>query len=275
MFEIIKGNESFASKIINRDSDMQFAGVAIGNNNGQVWTDSAEEPTLAVIWSEGIKGFQFMGSANNTEFNNQLKDFIEIELLDFLKAKGLDCLEYASDSEEWYPVIANAIAGREIEESYQYVFRPDASQVEAEEKALPKSYSIYQIDKCFVESIENNEMFSNTEFLINYIKLFWGSVEKFIDVGYGYAAVEGDQIVSFAITSLLFRKTFSIGIETLKEHRRKGLASCLTKKLVKALYEKGYDIWWDCMESNIASQGTAKNAGLVFDHKYKLCEFYF
>ena len=138
---------------------------------------------------------------------------------------------------------------------------------------MSKPYCLHCIDENFIGSIKNNTLVSNPEFLVDYIKDFWNSVEKYLSLGYGYAATCENKIVSFSITSFSYKNIFAIGIETLEPYRRNGLASTLTKILLKTLYGKGYDVWWDCMESNIASQMTAKSAGLVFDHKYRLCGF--
>lgn len=92
-------------------------------------------------------------------------------------------------------------------------------------------------------------------------------------MGNGYAAVNEEKIVSLVITSSLYDNTVSMSVETLEQHRRKGLAGTLAKMLLKELYYKGHSIWWDCMDSNIASQKTAESAGLILDHKYKVCWF--
>lgn len=155
----------------------------------------------------------------------------------------------------------------------QLVYRSTIDTQRVDCDVVLEHYNIYKIDEGFVNSINNLKCLNNPELIIEYIEQFWGTVENYLRMGYGYVAVYDGQIVSFGVTSSIYDKTFSIGVETLEEHRQKGLARLLISKLFNDLYDKGYDIWWDCMDSNLPSQKTAETSGLVLDHKYKVCWF--
>lgn len=275
MYEAVSGNIFLAKRIVRNYSDMMFAGVVAGNNSGRIWVDDPENPGSALVWSEGLECFQFMGCSSNEIFNNELRTFINTIIIRFLKEKNLKFFGYAADSEEWYPIINCALSDKEVKEDWQRVYRSDSKALKAEEIIIPKPYYLYSIDESFFSAMKYDMKINNPEFLIKYIEQFWGSMEICHKFGSGYLAVSGDEIVSFAIASALYEKTVSIGVETLENHRKKGLASTLVKALLKELYEKDYNIWWDCMESNIASQKTAESAGLIPDHKYKVCWFDF
>jgi hypothetical protein len=275
MYEVIERDKNLANQLIRSYSDMMFAGVVVGNNTGRVWVDSLENPASAIVWSDGLQSFYFMGCEANQVFYNQLQVFIEEVIINFLNEKKLNFFEFSADSKEWYPMINSALSGRDILESWQYVYKPLENSQGNDKVVMPKPYCLHQIDESFILSIRNCKMINNPEFLIHYIEQFWGSVNNFLRMGYGYVAVNEGVIVSFAITSFLYNKTFSIGVETLEQHRKKGLAGTLVNVLLKGLYSKGYTIWWDCMDSNIASQNTAKKNGLVYVYKYKICWFNF
>lgn len=273
MYEVINRDKDLGNKIIQSHSDMMFAGIVFGNNPGRVWVDNLENPSSALVWSDGLECFQFMGCESNQALYKELKTFIENTIINFLKEKKLDYFEFSADTEEWYPLIYNVLSDREIKESWQQLYKSNANSQGNDKVIIPKPYCLHQIDRSFISSIKNGEMVSNPEFLIDYIEQFWGSVENYLNYGYGYGAIDEGKIVSFAITSFLYNTTFTIGVETLEQHRRKGLASTLVNILLKELYSKGYNIWWDCMDSNIASQRTTKSTGLIFYHKYKVCWF--
>lgn len=275
MYVVVNRGKDLANKLIQSYSDMMFAGVVVGNNAGRVWVDNLENPASAIVWSDGLQCFQFMGSKTNQVFYKKLNTFIENTIISFLKEKKLDFFEFSADLEELYPLIYNALSGREIKENWQHVYKSNANPLGNNKVTIPKPYCLHQIDRSFLSSISNEKMVSNPEFLINYIEQFWGSVENFLNLGYCYGAINEGKIVSFGITSFLYDKTFSIGVETLEQHRRKGLASTLVNILLIELYSKGYNVWWDCMDSNIASQKTAQSTGLILDHKYKVCWFNF
>jgi len=275
MYEVLHRDENLADAIIRDESDRGFAAVLIGNNTGRVWVDNLDNPVSALVWSDGLQCFQFMGCAANQIFNSNLRSFVNNNIIDFLKDKDLNFFEYASDAAEWYPIISDALSDRVLHESWQYVYRSKTDSPMDTEAVLSEPYCLHQIDKGFISSLNGGNIVSNPEFIIDYIHQFWGLADNYLALGNGYAAVRDDEIAGFAITDFLYEKTASIGVQTREQHRRKGLAGALVKTLLKTLHENGYNIWWDCMESNLASRKTAERAGLGFDHKYKLCWFYF
>ncbi len=274
MYELIKRNHALASKLIQSNSDMMFYGVLVGNNSGRVWVDNPETPSLALVWSDGLESFQFMGCDSSHVFDKDLKIFIEATIMSFLSEKEINYFEFSADSEALFHSIYKALSNKEINESWQLVYK-SALNPKANNAALPKPYKLHKLDEKFILSITNAKAVSNPEFLIEYIEHFWGSIENYLNLGYGYGAVIDGEIVSFGITSFLYDKTFSLGVETLEQHRRKGLASSLTSILLRDLYSGSNNIWWDCMESNIPSQKTAEGVGLSFSHKYKVSWFNF
>lgn len=274
MFEA-KRDERLANKFIQDDSDRMFAGVVIGNNPGKVWVDCLENPTSAIVWSDSLQCFQFLGCASNQAFCSEVKLFLENAIANNRSQEELFFFDFPSDEELWYPIVHNALADRYIQENWQYVYQSKSNSPEWTAHVISKPHCLHQIDDSFLSSIRNDGIVSNPEFLLNYIQQYWGSLEDFLKIGYGYAAVDEGKIVSIAISSFVYKQTHSIGIETLEQYRRKGFASSLVNMLLRTIYSKGCTVWWDCMDSNIASQRTAESAGLVFHHKYKVCWYNF
>ncbi|QDM43934.1 GNAT family N-acetyltransferase [Paenibacillus thiaminolyticus] len=62
---------------------------------------------------------------------------------------------------------------------------------------------------------------------------------------------------------------------TKENNQRQGLSTSLVKLLLHKFNEKQIIAWWECMESNIASQKTAEKAGLCKTHRYKINWFSF
>jgi GNAT superfamily N-acetyltransferase len=273
MYEITCGNKELGKSIVKNYSDMSFACIVAGNNPGRIWVDDLENPASALVWSDGLECFQFMGSHTNRAFIDGFRPFFDTSVLDFLKGKNLNTFEYAADTEEWYPVIRRMFSDYEIKEDWQYVYRSDKNTLKEEEFVLSDSYHLHRVDRSLFKGLDIDLKITNQEFLINYIGQFWGSVNNYLELGNGFMIANDDKIVSFALSSGLYENTVTVGVETLLEHRRKGLAGIVVKALLKELYAMNYTVWWDCMESNIASQKTVESAGLKIDHKYKVCWF--
>lgn len=274
MYLVKEKNERLAVRLLTADSDMTFAGVIAGHNPGEVWVDDVEHPQTALVWSKGLGAFLFLGRADQESLNQKLGVFIETNIVPFLKKKGINYFEFSCESEAWVPVIEQALQDRKISKGGQFVYKSGENKLTDEEIEIPASFQVISINKEFIMSIEKMGMM-NGDFLIDYLKAFWGSVENYLSKGYGYVALYQDQIASFAVSSFSYRSIQAIGVETLKDFRRKGLACTLTKMLLKDFYTKGIEPWWDCMDENIASQKTAEKAGLIRDHMYQIRWFYF
>ena len=114
MHKAVNRNADLACKIVHADSDMSFAGIVSGNNNGEVWVDSLSSPSLALVWSEHLQCFQWMGSHTCRFHEIDLYDFLNVSIPEFVNTKGLDYVEYACDQKEWYPIIRNALPNRNV-----------------------------------------------------------------------------------------------------------------------------------------------------------------
>ncbi len=272
MHKAVNRNADLACKIVHADSDMSFAGIVSGNNNGEVWVDSLSSPSLALVWSEHLQCFQWMGSHTCRFHEIDLYDFLNLSIPEFVNTKGLDYVEYACDQIEWYPIIRNALPNRNVWEDWQLVyktpkeFKPDNASAE-----LAHGYELHQIDDAFLRMIDAGDHIKNGDFLFDKLIPCWGEPGNYLRLGNGYAAICDDEIASIAMTDTRYMDICSIGVETLKSHQRKGLSGTLAQVLVSDLHQQRLVAWWDCMECNRASQKTAQRSGLEFDHRYKVC----
>lgn len=271
-YKVEKGSQSLANEIVNRHSDIPFAGVAAGNNVGDIWVNDLAAPTFAIVWSEYLAGFHFMGKRFDNINSEKLRDFVDSSILDFLKSKGLDFFEFSCDSEEWLPFVRNSMSNRIIKSEMQYVYRFSGANLDSA-AIIPDGYKNIEVNADFI----NNESYKirNIEVLLNEIDKSWGSVNVFLQHAMGFISIYNDEIFSFALTHFRHNNTYAIGVETLDPHKRKGLSSSLVNLLIKRIINQNGSIWWDCMESNTASQKTAQKAGLILDHKYHVCWFNF
>ncbi|MDR2571301.1 MAG: GNAT family N-acetyltransferase [Oscillospiraceae bacterium] len=263
--------QHFIDKIINNDSDMSFAAVVAGNNIGEVWVDDLLNPSFAIVWSEYLGGFSFMGTSYNNIDPTRLRGFINDTVIAFLKSKGIDSFEFSCDKKSWLPFILNCLSGYSIRCEEQFVYGLDKNIVHNNLFLSTSEYSYIEITPDTLKD-EINKLI-NVDILQNEINKAWYSIDVFLRNGKGFIAIKDNEICSFALTHFRYNNTFSIGVETFDPHKQKGLSSNLTKLLIKCLCEHKGNIWWDCMESNIASQKTAQKAGLLFRYKYTVCWF--
>lgn len=263
-------NQALADKIVNNNSDSSFAGVVAGNNVGEVWVNNQLNPSFALVWSEYLVGFSFMGNKPENISELSLRDFIDNSIYTFLKNKGINEFEFSCDSEKWLPFICDSLSNHTIKCEEQFVYRLDKNVI-YNNISLPDGYKSVEVTSDFLR--RGHCEFQNFDILQNEITKAWYSIDAFLQHGMGFIAIYNDEICSFALTHFRYDNTYSIGVETFNPHKQKGISSHLVKLLINSIYKKKGNVWWDCMESNFASQKTAQKAGLVFDYKYKVCWF--
>lgn len=272
-YKVEKGSQSLANKIVNLHSNRSFAGVVAGNNVGDIWVNDLTSPTFAIVWSEYLGGFQFMGKSFENINTVGLCDFVDSSILYFLKSKGLDFFEFSCDSEDWLPFVLNSLSNRLVKSEEQYVYYLCKGFNYDSNIMLPEGYRNIEVDTDFINNGSHN--IRNIEVLLNEIDKSWGSTSMFLQFAKGFISVYNDEICSFALTHFRYIDTYSIGVETFTPHKQKGLSSSLVDLLIKHILGQNGSVWWDCMESNIASQKTAQKVGLTLDHKYQICWFNF
>lgn len=275
MIRLKERNEWLANHLVNDDSDKMFAAVVVGNNPGEVWVDNPLNLASALVWSDGLEGFNFMGNARNALFNQSIAMWLNNEMIPFLKSRDKKDFEFSVDSEEWYPTLYEVMANREIHKSFQYVFKSNESTNDLLSTEMLEPYKAVEINEALFHELKNGDI-SNVAFLINYIQQYWGTIDNYLEKGYGYLALtDKKEIVSIAVSSSEFHSTHTVGVETLEGYKRQGLSSSLVKLLLMKFQQKNIAAWWDCMESNLASQKTAEKAGLVKVYRYQINWFYF
>ncbi|WP_081481681.1 GNAT family N-acetyltransferase [Paenibacillus elgii] len=102
---------------------------------------------------------------------------------------------------------------------------------------------------------------------------FWETQEDFYNKGYGYAAIEGSTIIGVCYSSFVTKETHAIGIETDPQHHKRGVGTYLASLVVKEIARNGFSSYWDCSQSNEASNKLALRLGFQQVHQYKCAGF--
>lgn len=269
MVEIIGKNNCLAELLSTNSSCIYFSCVLEGTMKGRVWVDKPDNPTLAVVWNEYQQGFQMMGKPIEESKYIALRLFFETVIFQILQEKGLECFECGFDSEELARMFFIIFQEVEIDTEQQKVFhlKRIISPNEGIEK-IHNGYEIVAIDESFL-----NRDYINSEYVMREINATWLSIDEYLKHGYGYAAVIDNCIVSRTLVTCCFQMCDNIGVDTLEEHRRKGLSSQLVYMTLLEAKKRGRHCVWDCMEDNIASARTAFKVGFELERTYTVCWF--
>ena len=91
----------------------------------------------------------------------------------------------------------------------------------------------------------------------------WDSPESFLEKGFGYIAEENRNVCAVAFSSAVSHEEVDIGVETVEEYRKYGLASVLADRMCRHILASGKKPVWAHGEANTGSMNTALKCGFV------------
>jgi len=95
------------------------------------------------------------------------------------------------------------------------------------------------------------------------------SVEEFLEKSVGVCGVIGDEVASWCMSEYNHSDRYEIGIATIEEHRRRGLATATAYALMRRCLEHGYNrVGWHCWKRNEPSNRAAIKLGFRFVESY-------
>jgi len=263
MFKVEKLNLVNYDRLICDDSP-SYSGIVAGECNGDLWVDDILNPGIALAYSYAAGAFSILGEPDNHKVYIHFTEFLEKDLFNYLKNKGIGYFEFSAESEKVRQFILNQFSYKGIQSEYEFSFRRN-KRYERNIAAVP-GYKIRKVDYDFIEELENGT-YENKSFLTKRLLESWGTYNNFISKSYAYAAVFKNRIVSVIAGTARFKNIIPIDIETENTHRRKGLAYLLIQHFVNECVENGITAQWDCVDSNIASKAIVKKAGFDFLRK--------
>jgi RimJ/RimL family protein N-acetyltransferase len=94
-------------------------------------------------------------------------------------------------------------------------------------------------------------------------------VDDFLDQSFGLCPVYDEEVAGWCLSEYNIDDRCEMGIATLENHQRKGIATLETRYFLNEAHRLGYRrIGWDCWKNNIASGATARKAGLHLVEEY-------
>ena len=137
---------------------------------------------------------------------------------------------------------------------------------------LPLGYEIARLDDTLLES-QGSHL---PQTIVDSVRIGWQSRENFLQNGFGFAAIHKDEIVCWCLADVTTGQSCEIGIETVVDHRRLGLATAVTAATVDYCRKAGFShIGWHCGQDNPGSIGTAVNVGFILERPYNFYKFHY
>lgn len=234
-----------------------------GSNPGWIYVDDEKLPTCA--WMVNSEGFFLAGNPTNRKFNAWMEKWFE------------DYVQHGNKDWESDAVLLFDISGQDWVASFPDIFslRPplEVSRMHYLCKAvkvdwrnlLPEGFQVSEID----ERVLTDTNLEIPDHLRFWIKMNWGTQRDFLDCGFGTCIVHEGRIVSYSLADCVHENECEIGIQTLAEYRRKGLATITAAANVELAFSRGCKVvGWHTHDYNTASQKTAEKVGFELERTY-------
>lgn len=219
---------------------------------GRAWTDNIVKPGSARII---IADFCFFAGTPDEELVKNIKE-----------GYCSPCIIMVPENEEW---------GKLIEQQYQscqkfirYSFKKEPgvfnrARLQSYIDKLPQKYVIRKIDEQIFNSVKaeqwSKDLCSQFETYNEYDKK-----------GLGFVITDETGIVCGASSYTVYDGGIEIEIDTVKGHRREGLALACASRLILECFDSGIYPSWD--SANKASKSLAEKLGYNFDSEYTAYE---
>ncbi len=238
------------------EDNPSYSGILAGECKGDIRVDDAKNPELALVYSNAVGGFAILGEPKNNAVYDKFNKFLREVFFVELKSRRFDVFEFSVESEKTEEYILGLFSDKSINQEDEFAYRK-SSQCKLQ---TPDKYSIIKVDPHFIEQLQAG-IYDNAEFLIDRLLGSWESFDQFFTKSLAFVATLDKSIVSVIIGTARYINIVPIDIETIQEHRKKGLAYTLTQYFVNECAAKGLIAQWNCIESNTASRKTAEKAG--------------
>jgi RimJ/RimL family protein N-acetyltransferase len=235
------------------------AAVLDGNSPGRVFVDDPAQPGTAFMLSP--EGSYLAGDPDNDVFNQAFnRDVVSRRTL----GEDVRVLFLVVHPERWRDRLPSLLAPHApvTMRRRHYVCRTLRCDWRAR---LPEAYAVHRIDRALLDSAR----LTVPDHVMGWVENNWGSIDRFLQGGFGFATVSEGEIVSWSLADCVSRDQCEIGIHTVPAHRRRGLATATAAAAVEHALSHGFAmVGWHCPEDNLGSIGTAERVGFWRERDY-------
>ncbi|NMM54820.1 GNAT family N-acetyltransferase [Paenibacillus aquistagni] len=216
---------------------------------GSIWVNDDKHPTTAVIGT-GSGLYAVFGDASDKKVLEWLRNLYHDQYKNNEKRFLLFATAY-----EWEDSLAS-IMDNDGERSSRMSY-----ELKGHLYAFPPAY----VEAGFgLQRITMGTIAASTTFPESYYKENWGSVQQFMQKGFGYAVTFGGKIVSECTAVCLGSPYVEIDIATHPNYRGLGLGRFAAAAFIQHCSRQGLIPRWECDVSNVSSMRLAEK--LDFSH---------
>lgn len=229
--------------------------IIAGVTPGAIYVDDPVNPQRLLVSSPD--GHFLVGDENDAAFNDALAEMIKGKIIPAGRAAGWARFNLQYHPNGWEEKLDAVFADTVVVKDYQHFYRFRRPRVDWRER-LPAGLQLRRVDADLLQQDHRD----NVARLRDHAEDSFGSVEAFLEHGFGFCILQGDDIASWCLCDCAIGSRCEIGIHTDPKYRRRGLATAAAAGAVEYCLSRGFThIGWHCWSSNHPSAATAERVG--------------
>jgi RimJ/RimL family protein N-acetyltransferase len=245
------------------DDHLMIQAVIAGTSPGRIYADDNRTPKTALLCS--VEGYFLAGDPADDAVVNGFSEVLKhiIETRDTIRADD-DAINLAVWPQTWESKLSVLFPRRLPLPEYRYKYTCTELQLDWPAQ-IPEGYTIQPLDAHLLERCQGHV----PEHIFGWMQANWGGVEAYLQRGFGFCMLHKDQIVSWCIGDCASGDRCEVGIHTLPEYRRRGLAAITVAATVADRFARGVKaVGWHCNQNNAGSWKTAEKVGFIRECAY-------
>ncbi len=232
---------------------------------GVVYADDAPRPRLAVAHVQ--QRLYVAGDANIAGIGRALRGLIASRIGPLVMARGIRYMLLHAAPALWEQVIETGLQDFAPRTTERQTYACRLPRPERPPR-MPADYTLRAVDQALLGAAP----LAHRDQLLDEMRSERPSVEAFLAKSFGVCAVQGEALAGWCLSEYNHLGACEVGIETLPEHRGRGLATAMTLALVQQAAAQGLTrVGWHCYAHNQASVATALAAGFALVGEERAC----
>lgn len=225
--------------------------VVAGNSPATIWADDARRPRTAVLW-DGAHSLHLTGAPDHT---GACRELFRTKIV-----RGALVKVYATRAAA---EAVFSLAGDSLRLRERVLFRADRPVTAV---PPPDGFHLTPINEGFAGLAR----LANFASLTDEIESCWNSLTAFRRTGFGFCAHTTSAIASWCTAEYVSPGQCGIGIETVPEFQRRGIATATASAFLGRCAAAGVTPHWDSWSANLPSVAIATGLGLTKIETYSV-----
>ena len=227
--------------------------VVAENSQGRIWVDDPSSPRSAFLWDRGAR-YYFAGGEDNEAFNEAVGRVVREQIGP--RPGSYLVAYYASD--RWERELNGVFRGLALHKAQRGFYGLHSLGISDWRERIPQGFSVAPIDR----QLLSRSGTTNLDQVLGEIQSGWPSVSRFLENGFGFCMLRGDdEVACWCTGEYASRNHIGVGIETIEEYRRQGLATLTASAFAEHCLSRGIEAHWDCWADNKPSIQVAERVG--------------